>query len=361
MEEWPRNPIRKDVWERLEERDLIKLTHESARAMLNSIRAGEVSATAETIKYYEELKKWSNDTGSIRQIVNSINDKDLKKRDKFLAFSKRFEQWYHKSGLTLDELADELELSHTSISNSYIHSKKTGKPKPNSRIYKHYLAAYSLIFGVSPYYLLGVTDDPHQYADPRKCKSVTEKSDLDKIFEAFDAQLPPIGVHVAVGTRSFAIIDYIRTYMYMDPSYINENFVLPIIACFCNAGRNIRSKMKKAIMTAPKISERMNLDDWKVDPYAAAVRDEYVNSTAINNIHTALTSLSFKDFESLQLVGVLMRQDDQFKKAVYEFLCNGGFFDDPKAYFKRWKCSKIFVSNRSNPEMMVLEKARMEN
>lgn len=247
----PKDPIKPEVWERLEKRDLIKTNYEYFERLLRLIDAGFEKATAAEIEQYFFILDRAREVGSVKKIVDSISDQELEDWNNYLTFSIRFQYWFKNSKLSLDELGNILGVTHTAISKSYIHETKMGQAPHNSRIERHYLAAYSLVFSISPYYLIGTVDDPKKYVPTAKRDitvaemSVKETADHAVIYAIDKSDLKSMTVeeYLLEETYMFDLIRYITTDLYQDdqmapehPEYgPNAMCILPIISLLCDA------------------------------------------------------------------------------------------------------------------------------
>lgn len=142
-------PISDEVWAQLDERDFISSNCTYYEFILDAINKKEILETDEVIKTLENVLEALHRVGSVSNIIDSLRDEEFVNRENYTFFSRRFEQLFKTSGLTLNDLAQQLGVSHTSISKSYLHSDESDKrrhEKSNTQIYKHYLKAYSIIF-----------------------------------------------------------------------------------------------------------------------------------------------------------------------------------------------------------------------
>lgn len=301
----------------------------------------------------------------VTETINSIKEEWLKRPDVQMAYADQLVLQRNVNQLTLAEVADKIGATHSTV------RKLENKDIPKRKINTAYLEAFSLLYQVSPLYLVSLPyllkkaekDEIRETpVDPEICPNpITSGSYIldSQITESPFFEYEP---------HTVQMVQCILKNLYNEnrDQYAIEMQLLDDFEKVCGATYDWLIKIKKSFLSAPKfevliksnsaLSENAFSDDGWWDFLTA----HSSSRNYLYNIQEKLCIIGVRDSELLDIMAYLSCADSDVKKAACIWLEEGGFLNRPQS-FRQNDCSKkvsiiekdqcVSVSVSDNPSL----------
>lgn len=238
---------------------------------------------------------------SVENLIKQLFDIYPDKRKEVHIYAERIREQRVQKGYSQEQVAEITAVSHAAIS-----KEECGK---RIKVSKFFLEAFSLLYQVSPLYLMGLTEDEYCYD--------------------FDGCIVPMAFFVSEAIKISQLI-LINSYRpeFGDPK--TNQALLEVILKICKLPRQRRQALKFVLMRTPKM-EKMFLNGLDLDDLDLYVMKYLLpggeEGSKIRLQSEALYDLGIKDMTALHLLGYLTEADIEFKKSICSFMKTGGFLD----------------------------------
>lgn len=314
----------------------------------DSLPAENIPTNLKSKSIIDDLLSWAflNCVGSIEALVNRINERELQKYRNQKAFARHIKCLRCVHGYTQEEIGRIMGVSSSTIGNW----EKGPDGKENTfSIDRQALEAYSLLFYVSPYYLIGLTENIGMY-------------ELD--FNRFPIKLTPCPIVY----RVHKIL--ITFYESSKESYHLNLKILLIYLKICDARLDKLDEFTKFLQSIPAVSKLLkdefeptmveikartrNKEEYKMlckeaehDRWIAFLYSEKEASSSdcflpckarwtktFDNCNNLLSELGQHNFTLLDLLARIYTADVSLKEAVLNILTYGDFFSNENSFYQ---------------------------
>lgn len=256
---------------------------------------------------------------TVKFLVDSVSEDDLKDSEIIKTYSLRLGQRRELEGLKLKEIGEIMGISHTFI------EKQENSKKPLQSIDRYYLEAFSLLYHVSPQYLLGKADDPGDYGKytPYPIEPIAE-------FEP------------ALIYKTHLIIRN----LYQDATELNQRLLIDFLK-ICDAKYYWRNAIKSSIFSVPIVANLMQATIATAEPDDSIWQDFLCTHTdirlTIGTCFDIFCSLGFRDPKMFDLFLCLTLESNNVAEFVCHWLENGGFLEKPRSFRKNIQIEKVAI------------------
>lgn len=256
---------------------------------------------------------------AIKFLVDSVSEEDLSNPDIVHTYSLKLGQRRGLEHLSVEEVGEILGVSHTFV------EKQENLRNPLQSIDRYYLEAFSLLYHVSPQYLLGKADDPGDYGKytPYPIEPIAE-------FEP------------ALIYKTHLIIRN----LYQDATELNQRLLIDFLR-ICDAKYYWRNAIKRSIFSVPIVANLMQATIAPAEPDDSIWQDFLCKHTGIRlTIGTCFDifcSLGFRDPKMFDLFLRLTLENNNVAEFVCHWLENGGFLEKPRSFRKNIQIEKVAI------------------
>lgn len=266
----------------------------------------------------------------VQRTLKSIPDDILCCKKATEAFCLRMLRLRANNQLTQQELGDILGVSHAWIGKTEKITSKNNELDEGHPIDRWLLEAVSLVYQVSPLYMVGETDETGLYEEE------TEDGGTTRLISPFYEPEAP------VLNRAKSIV--MALYHEAPENDASEETVravadvnlLNAFVKICSAKPQHQETIKRSLLTAPHISEKSKVELFFDDESENAEWEYFLNGCKEpNKAHNAvmwLCDLGVENYALLDLMAHFALADYELKQTVFSWLYTGGFLAKPWGY-----------------------------
>lgn len=256
----------------------------------------------------------------ISSAISSINDEILTAAESQKSYAERLQYQRELCGYTCAEVGAMIGTSHTWVQ---------GQERINTKrpVSKYYLEVFSLIYQVSPHYLLGKTDNTGYIND--KC--------IEPMFDLEPRIMNKVHLILECLCQESEIFE------------LNQR-LLETFLKICDAKPDWYRIIKDCLLSAPVVvqlidkelpTEEYNDDTWKVFYYA-----DSTDRMTVGSCFQVIYDLGIRDPQMLTLMGQLALADAPLKQAICDWMEYGGFLSKPRSFRENVHIEKVAKTGR---------------
>lgn len=266
----------------------------------------------------------------VQRTLKSIPDDTFSCKTAIATFHLRMLQLRADNQFTQQELGDMLGVSHAWIGKAEKLISKKDKPEDLPSIDRWLLEAASLVFQVSPLYMVGETNETGLYEED------TSNSETIRLISPFyEPEIPVLN-----RAKSIVMALYHESHEYEafaeNETAITDVNLLNAFIKICSAKPQHQEAIKDSLLTAPHISEKSKseilFDSVLVNNKWKHFLNDCKETNKVHNTVAWLCDLGVENYILLDIMTHLALSDYAIKQAVFSWLYVGGFLSKPWGY-----------------------------
>lgn len=281
-------------------------------------------------------------------LINEIDDDLLTNAATKDFFARKISEVRKLSGFTTEEVGAILKVTHSKIDQLEHYYRKDNKRKDKNYrfkcIDKFYLEAFSLLYQVSPLYLLGEVDNEGEYKSSKQSLCSGNEADINEMIKLGAGIFPMYEIEPPVANR----VDYIIKNLIDNHKEYLVDFIK--ISDFKPVDRN---RVKQLLLLSPKIPKilscKIEFPERKFD--IKFDESHILERHFISDCIQLLSSLGVRDFELLDIIAHLVNKESELKLLhdllhQMEFISDNNSFRHINEMKKLQKIYKIILRNK---------------
>lgn len=270
--------------------------------------------------------------------INKLTDEELIESKTVSYYATKLRECRERIGWTETAAGDLLDLSHVSIV-GYENALR-----PRASIDRTYLKLFSLIYDVSPLYLVGKTDNPLDYTGEFSAETFlsTITDPIEFVLScANSTPMPP----------ALICADKVVIALYKDGILTSkeDRELMQVFLRICDAKDKRHEVIKNALLGIPliqKLFQKLGDEAFAKERCADIKRSRCERITEKDQYHIleiifTLEKLGHKDLDLLKCFLAIARGTPEEKLFVLRFLRDGGFIDESSSFVQNNRVTKL--------------------